>query len=43
MAKKGGYVKFKSFEGKIESPFMTYADLENILVPEDNVKQNPNE
>ena len=40
--KKGEYVKFKNFEGKIKSSFMIYADFENILVPGDNPKQNPN-
>ena len=43
MPKKGEYVKFKTFERKIKSPFMIYADFESILVPEDNGKQNPNE
>ena len=32
--KKGKYVKSK---------FMIYADFEGILVPEDNVKQKPDE
>ena len=27
----------------MKSPFMIYADSENILVPDDNRKQNPNE
>ena len=39
---KGEYVKFKNFKRKIKPPFMIYVDLENILVPEDNGKQNPN-
>ena len=43
MPKKSEYVKFKNFERKIKSPFMIYANFENILVPEDNVKENPNE
>ena len=43
MPEKGEYVKFKNFERTIKSPFMIYADFESILVPEDNVKQNPNE
>ena len=43
MLKKGEYVKFKSSERKIKSPFVIYADFERILVPEDNGKQNPNE
>ena len=41
--KKGEYIKFKYFEGKIKSPVMIYANFESILVPEDNGKQNPNE
>ena len=43
MPKKGEYVKFKSFEKQIKSPFMIYADFKSILVPEDKRKQNPNE
>ena len=43
MPKKSESAKFKEFERKIELPFMVYADFESILVPEDNVKQNPNE
>ena len=43
MPKKGEYVKFKSLEGKIKSPFMIYADFKSIPLPEDNWKQNPNE
>ena len=43
MPKKDECVRFKMFERKIKSPFMTYADFESILVPEDNGKQNPNE
>ena len=42
MPKQGEYVKFKNFERKTKLPFMIYADLESILVPEDNGKQNPN-
>ena len=41
--RKGEYTQFKKFERKVKSPFMMYADLESILVPEDNKKQNPNE
>ena len=41
MPKKGEYIQFKNFEKK-KSPFMIYADFENILVPEDNEKQNMN-
>ena len=43
MPQKGEYVKFKNFERQIKSLFMIYADFENILEPEDNVMQNPNE
>ena len=32
-----------NFERKMKSPFMIYGHFESILVPEDNVKQNPNE
>ena len=35
-------VKFKNFVREAESPFTIHADFENILVPEDNGKQNPN-
>ena len=38
--KKGEYVKFKNFERKIKSQFISYADFESILVSEDNGKQN---
>ena len=43
MPKKGEEVKFKNFGRKLKSPFMIYVDLESILVPEDNGKQNSNE
>ena len=43
VTKRGEYVKFKDFERKIKSLFLSYADFESILVPEDNRKQNPNE
>ena len=43
MPKKGEHVKFKTFDRKIKSPFMIYADFGSILVPEDNRKQNPKE
>ena len=43
MLKKGKYAKFKNFKTKRKPPFMIYADFENILVPEDNGKQNTNE
>ena len=41
MSKKGEYVTFRNYERKIKSPFITYADFESILVPENNGKQNP--
>ena len=42
--KKSEYVKFKNFERKIKLPFVIYAaDFKNILLPEDNGKQSPNE
>ena len=40
MPRKPKYVKFKNYERKIKSPSIIYANLENILVPEDNGKQN---
>ena len=43
MPEKGEHIKLKNFGRKIKSPFMTYADFESILVPEDNRKQNLNE
>ena len=43
MLKKGKYVRFKNYEGKIKSPFMICVDFESILVLEDNRKQNPND
>ena len=43
MSKKGKYVQLKSYEKKISSPFMIYADFESILAPEDNGKQDPEE
>ena len=43
MLKKGEYVPFKNFERNIKSPFIIFADFESILVPEDNMKQNPSE
>ena len=41
--KKGKYIKFKNFKRKITSPFMTYLDLESILLPKDNEKRSPEE
>ena len=43
MYKKGEYVRFKINERKLKSPFMTYADFESILVPEDDGEHNPEE
>ena len=43
MPKKAEYVKFKSYEIKIKSPFIIYAAFENILVSDDNGKKNPEE
>ena len=43
MSKKGEYVNFKDFEGKIRLPFIIYADFESILVPGDNENLNLNE
>ena len=42
MPTKGEYVKFKTYEKKIKSPFIIHADFESILVP-DNGRQNPEE
>ena len=39
--KKGEFVKFKICKRKIKLPVIIYADFENILVPENNEKQNP--
>ena len=41
LPKKREYVKFKIYKRKINSPFITDADFESILVPEDKKKQNP--
>ena len=38
MLKKGEFVKFKNYEIKIKSSFIMYADLESILVSENNGK-----
>ena len=43
MPKKCEYIKFKHSGRKIKSSLINYADLESILVPEDNGKQNPNQ
>lgn len=34
-------VRFKNFVRKTKSPFIIYADFKNILVPDDNGRQNP--
>ena len=39
MPKEGEYFKYKTYERKIKSPFIIYADFEIILVPEGNGKQ----
>ena len=36
MPQNGEYVKLKSYERKIRSSFIIYADFESILVPQDN-------
>ena len=43
MPKKGEYVKFRDYESNINTPFIIYADVESILVPQENGKQNPEE
>ena len=46
LLKKGQYVKYvklKNYVTKIKSPFIIYAVFENILMAEDNGKQNPEE
>ena len=43
MPKKGKFVKFKNYERKTKSPFLIYADFENILVLENNENQNSEE
>ena len=48
MPAKGEYIKFcymlkyvKSYERKMQSPYMIYADFESIFSAENNEKQNP--
>ena len=41
MPKKGEYIKFRNFERKVNSPYLSYGDGESILVSEENEKQNP--
>ena len=36
MPKKEEYVKFKNYEWKIKSPFITYAGFESILLSKEN-------
>ena len=36
ISKQGEYVRLKNYKRKIKPSFMIYADLESILVPEDN-------
>ena len=43
MPSKCVHIRLKNFAWKIKSPFMIYADFGNILVPENNGKQNPDE
>ena len=43
MVKKCETIKFKIYVRKIKSPSMIYTDFENILVPENNGNQNPDE
>ena len=43
ITKKVETVKFKKYTMKIRSSFMIYADSESILIPEKNVKQNPDD
>ena len=43
MLKNDEYVRFKNYERNIKSPFVIFADFENILVPEDNTKLDPSE
>ena len=43
MLKKGKYVKFRNYERKIKSLFISYVDFESILGPKENEKQNPDE
>ena len=43
MPKKGEYLRFKNYETEIESLFMIFANFEDILLSEDNKKQNPDE
>ena len=42
--KQAEYIKFYNFEEKkIKSAFIIYVDFKNIVLPEDNRKENPEE
>ena len=43
IAEKSETVKFKSYTRKIKSLFMICADFKGILIPGNNLKQNPDE
>ena len=43
MKKKSEYVKFKNYERHTNLPYIIYADFEQILVPQNNGKQNLDE
>ena len=43
MPKKGVYVEFRNYVRKTKSQFIIYANLESILVPEDNGNKKPEE
>ena len=42
MPRKSEYVEFKNFERNVKSPITIYEGFQNILLYEDNGKQNPN-
>ena len=43
LPKTGEYIKLRNYERKIRLPFITYADFESTLVPQNNEKKNPKE
>ena len=43
MTNKGKTIQFDNYARKIKLPFMTNADFESILIPENNGKQTPDE
>ena len=43
LPRRDEYVRLKNYKRKIKLTYMIYADFENILVPEGNRKQNPDE